>query len=52
MKCNYKNQYIKLGLLSIVLALFGQLSLVQVKAAVDTLVSDEALVKKHVTQVP
>ena len=52
MKCNYKNQYIKLGLLSIVLALFGQLSLVQVKAAVDTLGADEALDKKHVTQVP
>ena len=52
MKCNYKNQYIKLGLLSIVLALFGQLSLVQVKAAVDTLGADEALGKKHVTQVP
>ena len=51
MKCNYKNQYIKLGLLSIVLALFGQLSLVQVKAAVDTLGADEALGKKHVTQV-
>lgn len=45
MKCNYKNQYIKLGLLSIVLALFGQLSLVQVKAAVDTLGADEALGK-------
>ena len=52
MKYNYKNQYIKLGLLSIVLALFGQLSLVQVKAAVDTLGADEALDKKHVTQVP
>ena len=52
MKYNYKNQYIKLGLLSIVLALFGQLSLVQVKAAVDTLGADEALGKKHVTQVP
>lgn len=52
MKCNYKNQYIKLGLLSIVLALFGQLFLVQVKAAVDTLGADEALGKKHVTQVP
>lgn len=52
MKCNYKNQYIKLGLLSIVLALFGQLFLVQVKAAVDTIGADEALGKKHVTQVP
>lgn len=39
MKCNYKSQYIKLGLLSIVLALFGQLFLVQVKAAVDTIIS-------------
>ena len=46
------NKYIKYGLLTIALALFGQLSFAQEVVAADTIDTEEAFGKKHIPQVP
>ena len=46
------NKYIKYGLFTIVLALFGQLSFAQEVVVADTIDAEEAFGKKHIPQVP
>lgn len=46
------NEYIKIGLLTIALALFGQLSFAQEVIVADTIDAEEAFGKKPITQVP
>ena len=46
------NKHIKIGLLTIALALFEQLAFAQEVVAADTIDAEEAFGKKHITQVP
>ena len=45
-------KYIRTTLFTIVLSLFGQLSLAQAVIVTDTIDAEEAFGKKHITQVP
>lgn len=46
------NKYFKLGLITMFLAFFGQLSFAQEVIVADTIDAEEAFGKKHITQVP
>ena len=46
------NKYFKLGLITIFLAFFGQLSFAQEVIVADTIDAEEAFGKKPITQVP
>lgn len=46
------NKYIKFGLLTIVFAFFGQLSIAQEVVVADTIDAEETFGKKHISQIP